>query len=92
MTDHADETPLLPQPDALSIATRESFLVGPPYSVTVMAIHGDMVSMCVTRMTDGRAREFSMAIGRRRTPVAFTEVARNVWRVLLAEHEAEKRA
>lgn len=90
MNEQPDETPLLTSVDAIAIASRESFIVGPHFNITVLALPGDMVAMCLTRMTEGKPREFSMAIGRRRSPQAFTEVSRNVWRMLLAEHEQEK--
>lgn len=77
---------------ALDIANREAFIVGHPYTAQVApTANGDMIELRLTRMVGGVAREFSMALGRRRDVGSFTEMARRVWSMLMQEAETAHR-
>jgi hypothetical protein len=89
MTD--ESTPELSTEEAIVAANREAFVVAPPLSAAVNQYDGDaMVTMRVTRMIGGVAREFSMAIGRNRTAQEFADMARKNWLALVQEAEAWK--
>jgi len=81
---------LLTPQQAMAIASRESFVVGPPYSIGVYSAAGDLCKLEVTRMIGGVPRSQSMGIDRRRSESAFGEACRKTWLMLLEEHEREQ--
>lgn len=83
------EIPLLTPQEAMQIAARESIVVASPYHVFIGAVPKDMTQLAIVRMVGGVPREQSMAIGRRRTVADFATMARQVWKMLLEEHERE---
>jgi hypothetical protein len=76
--------------DAIALASRESFVISPPYTPSASAV-GDMIELRIACMRDGYAREFSMALSRQRTPADFAELSRKVWLWMHQEHEREHR-
>jgi hypothetical protein len=79
---------MLDLPLAITIANRESFIIGPPFSVSINEAKGGpeaLVEFKVTRVIGAVAREYSMAIGRRRTEGEFSSLANKIWLMLWEE-------
>jgi len=83
-----DATELTPE-EATRIANREAFVVPHPLQAAAFMADGDpMVTLRVTRMIGGVAREFCMSLQLQRTAEEFTTMARKVW-LLLMQLESE---
>lgn len=83
--------PELTVPTAIAVATREAFVVPPPYQVAILEVPNGMIELRIVRQREGHTREFSMALGRNRTADDFAETSRKVWLHLHLEHEREHR-
>jgi len=91
MTEELTQSDELTTQQAIEIANREAFLVGPPFAAAAFKADGDpMVTLRVTRMIGGVAREFAMGLQLRRSEAEFAEMARKVWSMLLQHAESDR--
>jgi len=78
--------PELTPAEATAIANREAFVVPHPLQAAAFVADNDpMVTLRITRMIGGVAREFCMSLQVNRSAEDFTAMSRKVWLLLMQE-------